>query len=359
MKNITKFALNGLIVPFLLIPFTVLSMDQGIDTASAQKIINEMTIPKYKIDVLGTIELTGNATVGYVNADYVQQLNNANIKTRNNDPLVPINVWIENPKKKPDDKQTHANWTNEVPTIVTKQIDDLCEKVTTDAKTKLIALLGNKLTHQNNDLWMNHDWNAAAIENNAAKLKKTSLFPALIPAHYLMTSPVRISNLFNCYNVQLNFKGHEQLSNLMETFHKSPTTIFSSLSPKTTQKWASLLLYRTHYRQELANNINSLAHEIDAEVLLSTKEACKELKNNNIVRKNRTADRSNDILAVIWPNIASYQSESYMHGQNGCLENTFRERVLTRELGENPIEYFNARQVTTKKPAKKFTYSLK
>jgi hypothetical protein len=351
MKNITKMSL------LLFTTFAATGMDHFQNEFN--KIMGSSYAHNdYKGHFNGIIRLKEDATVGFGNNDSIAALNNARIPTQQNWPLVPVDVYIPNPKRNPHDKQTFMEWTEYTPTMIVEDINTIVDQQINGIHNKVAALLNEyTLTTEREDMFKQRLETKSKHINSAAQRKIRRLrFPPLLPVHYLYSSSnIEINNLFNCCNVNLMFNQQSELDALLNTFYKRPAlftfikqnienkmSIICKLDALPTDPDASVMVIRHAIIDRLQNRILEKI----------CKKACKtkqDLENKNLIKKtNLLSENLDQPAGLVGHNLAFYTDNLYSVGENGCLD--IRPLILEHNLKrKRPLDFIQARETGIKR----------
>jgi hypothetical protein len=339
---ITKKILLTFILPTLIVTLTMYGMETKKVPRLIDVIQNPLIYNNTSITLSGIIQLRKNAIVGYGSKDCIKALKETNINTKQQWPLVPVNILIPIPKKTAHCKQTYTNWTQQTPSIIKETINNLIDTQIHKEEKKIASLYGSTITPQNQKIWENFYTLSEKIKVCASKAKLPILL-ALIPAHILLARTIQI-NFFNCYPTTLTFDQHQKLEELIEKFYIAPQATFTIFDLETTSSINYLQLL-----EEKNLPINAkLKVETYKKVSTQISTTHDQLEEKNIII-NTALLNQNDCDCTI-PRIGIMTiKQSHLHGDNGCTRNTLRNLLLNNELNNhNPLTFINNRAMTSK-----------
>jgi len=302
----------------------------------------------HTIHLTGEIQLRDNAIIGYGNEGCINALTDVNIEAKQQWPLVPVNVFIPNPKKEPNANQTYTDWTEQTPLVIKEEIFNFTTNQIDKEKKRVASLYGHAITPENKKIWGDFYSLSAIIESKATK-NKSLVIPAVIPVNILLSSAINI-NFFKTYQTSLKFNQHEKLEKLMNNFNNIPQATFTMLDAKTTLNIQQrAILSQSSGHEMYADQIYHLEQKILTNLYIQTNITNQKLEEKNILNGQDKCAPSHD-LDLISPTLAISTIENYTHGDNGYSKGKFRNLLLENELkGKNPITYTNNRAITGKK----------
>lgn len=332
-------------MPTLIATLTIQSME----TKQIPRLIDVIKYPlrhyKYQATPLnGIITLKKNALIGYGSTGCIKALKKANIQVEQQWPLVPIDVFIPNPKAHDNDKQIYTNWTLQTPPVIKKEINNLIDAEINKEQQRLAERCGYIITLQNQEAWQQFRAIADRIRK-CTQNTKPLLLPALIPVHILMSPAIQL-NLFNCCQTALTFDEYEMLEKLMEQFYHAPQVSFTMLGAKTIRNIKFLELLQQQNSNYTALNAECLEQKIITQCITQTNATNTELENKNILEKPFSWNEPTDLYIIDITIGVAIIDESHAHGENGCSRDAFRNLLLKNELkGQNPVTFINKRAI--------------